>query len=183
VYFPHQTFVFDVSEIPISFLFPELPFSILFPIKNMKTVMVLVFTDCFRPFFIPTHNDTLVFLVCENPWYKKMTPEEVLEKFLSHEMMVRDSIYIKDLVQGNVSTNIPQYVSFKVTNEEETPSKVAQVEATDLNDEEMALVIKSFKQELKGRKNNNKPSGKHACFKYGKFGHFITNSLDNDNDD
>jgi hypothetical protein len=50
VYFPHQTFVSDVSEIPISFPFPELPFSILFPIKNMKTVMVLVFTDRFRPF-------------------------------------------------------------------------------------------------------------------------------------
>jgi hypothetical protein len=46
VYFPHRTFVSDVSEIPISFPFPELPF----PIKNMKTVMVLVFTDRFRPF-------------------------------------------------------------------------------------------------------------------------------------
>jgi hypothetical protein len=50
VYFPHRTFVSDVSEIPISFPFPELPFPISFPIKNMKTVMVLVFTDRFRPF-------------------------------------------------------------------------------------------------------------------------------------
>jgi hypothetical protein len=50
VYFPHRTSVSDVSEIPISFLFPELPFSILFRIKNIKTVMVLVFTDRFRPF-------------------------------------------------------------------------------------------------------------------------------------
>jgi hypothetical protein len=50
VYFPHRTFVSDVSEIPISFPFPELSFPILFPIKNMKTVMVLVFTDRFRPF-------------------------------------------------------------------------------------------------------------------------------------
>jgi hypothetical protein len=50
VYFPHRTFVSDVSEIPISFPFPELPFSILFSIKNMKTVMVLVFTDRFQPF-------------------------------------------------------------------------------------------------------------------------------------
>jgi hypothetical protein len=50
VYFPHQTFVSDVFKIPISFPFPELPFPILFPIKNMKTVMVLVFTDRFRPF-------------------------------------------------------------------------------------------------------------------------------------
>jgi hypothetical protein len=50
VYFRHRTFVSDVSEISISFPFPELPFSILFPIKNIKTVMVLVFTDRFRPF-------------------------------------------------------------------------------------------------------------------------------------
>jgi hypothetical protein len=40
----------DVSEIPISFPFPELPFSILFPIKNIKAVMVLVFTDRFHSF-------------------------------------------------------------------------------------------------------------------------------------
>jgi hypothetical protein len=53
VYFSHQTFVSDVSEIPISFPFPELPFSILFPIKNMKTVMVLVFTDHFHPYPAP----------------------------------------------------------------------------------------------------------------------------------
>ena len=58
VYFPHQTFVFDVSEIPISFPFPELPFSILFPIKNMKTVMVLVFTDRFLrlPVFVGNYR-------------------------------------------------------------------------------------------------------------------------------
>jgi hypothetical protein len=58
--FPHQTFVFDVSEIPISFPFPELPFSILFPIKNMKTVMVLVFTDRFRPFSSLTKGASLL---------------------------------------------------------------------------------------------------------------------------
>jgi hypothetical protein len=38
VYFPHQTSVSDVSEIPISFPFLELPFPILFPIKNIKMV-------------------------------------------------------------------------------------------------------------------------------------------------
>jgi hypothetical protein len=50
VYFPHQLSFPMFSEIPISFPFPELPFSILFPIKNMKTVMILVFTDRFRLF-------------------------------------------------------------------------------------------------------------------------------------
>jgi hypothetical protein len=56
VYFPHRTFVSDVSEILISFPFLELPFSILFPIKNMKTVMILVFTP-FSTVFVPTHGD------------------------------------------------------------------------------------------------------------------------------
>jgi hypothetical protein len=36
-----------------------------------------------------SRNATLVSLVRENPRYKKMTPEEVFGKFLSHEMMVR----------------------------------------------------------------------------------------------
>jgi hypothetical protein len=63
MYFSHQTFVFDVSEIPISFPFLELPFSILFPIKNMKTVMVLVFTDRFRPFSSLHTNDLFSFFL------------------------------------------------------------------------------------------------------------------------
>jgi hypothetical protein len=50
MYFSYRTFDSDVSEIPISFSFLKLPFSILFPIKNMKTVTILVFSDCFRPF-------------------------------------------------------------------------------------------------------------------------------------
>jgi hypothetical protein len=50
MYFPYRTFDFDVSEIPISFSFPKLPFPISFSIKNMETVTVLVFSDRFRPF-------------------------------------------------------------------------------------------------------------------------------------
>jgi hypothetical protein len=49
----------------------------------------------------------------------------------------------------------------KATNKKEAiPSKVAQVEAVGLNDEEMALVIRIFKQALKGQNNNGaKPRG------------------------
>jgi hypothetical protein len=54
-----------------------------------------------------SRNATVVSLVCENPRYKKMTPMEVFGKFLSHDMMVRDSKYIEDLVQGNISSNEP----------------------------------------------------------------------------
>jgi hypothetical protein len=59
-----------------------------------------------------SRNATLISLVRENPRYKKMTPKEVFGKLLSHEMMVRDSIY-KDLAQGNVSINEPHVISKK----------------------------------------------------------------------
>jgi hypothetical protein len=65
------------------------------------------------------------------------------------------------------------------------PSKVAQVEAAGLNEEEMALIIKRFKTALRGRKehpNKNKTKGKRSCFKCGKIGHFIANCPDNDSD-
>jgi hypothetical protein len=56
VYFPHWTFVSDVSEIPISFPFSELPFSILFPIKKYENGNGF---SVYRPFptvFIPTRQ-------------------------------------------------------------------------------------------------------------------------------
>jgi hypothetical protein len=62
---------------------------------------------------------------------------------------------------------------------------VAQVEAAELNEDEMALIIKRFKTALKGRKeypNKNKAKGKRSCFKCGKTGHFIAQCPDNDND-
>jgi hypothetical protein len=65
------------------------------------------------------------------------------------------------------------------------PSKVAQVEAAGLNEEEMALIIKRFKTALRGRKehpNKTKTKGKRSCFKCGKIGHFIANCPDNDSD-
>ena len=80
----------------------------------------------------------------------------------------------------------PQTVALKATNSRETlPSKAAQVEATGLNENEMALIIKRFKTTLKGRKehpNKSKTKGKRSCFKCGKIGHFIANCPDNDSD-
>ena len=50
---------------------------------------------------------------------------------------------------------MPQPIALKATrNKESLPSKVAQVEAAGLNDEEMALIIKRFKTALKGRKDS-----------------------------
>jgi hypothetical protein len=54
-----------------------------------------------------SHNASHVSLICENTMYKNMSPKEVHGKSLSHNMMVRNSKYIEDLAQGNVSSTKP----------------------------------------------------------------------------
>jgi hypothetical protein len=48
-----------------------------------------------------SHNATLVTLIHETLRYKMMSPEEVLVKFLSHDMLVKDSKHIEDLDLGS----------------------------------------------------------------------------------
>jgi hypothetical protein len=128
----------------------------------------------------------LVNLIRENPRYTKMTPEEILRKFVSGRMMVKEARYVDDALNGPLPVYEPQHVALKATSSREAlPSKVAQVEAVGLNEDEMALIIKRFKTALKGRKeypNKNKSRGKCSCFKCGKSGHFIAQCPDNDND-
>jgi hypothetical protein len=114
----------------------------------------------------------LVNLIRKNPRYTKMSSEEILGKFVSGRMMVKEARYIDDIVNGSLPLYEPQHVALKATTSTETlPNKVAQVEAARLNEEEVALVIKRFKTTLKGRKdypNKNKSRGKCSCFKCGK---------------
>jgi hypothetical protein len=128
----------------------------------------------------------LVNLIRENPRYTKMTPEEILRKFVSGRMMVKEARYVGDALNGPLPLHELQPVALKATSSKEVlPSKVAQVEAARLNEDEMALIIKRFRTALKGRKeypNKNKSRGKRSCFKCGKSSHFIAQCPDNDND-
>jgi hypothetical protein len=128
----------------------------------------------------------LVNLIRENPRYTKMTPEEILGKFVSWRMMVKEARYVDNVLNGPLPIHEPQPVALKATSSKEAlPSNVAQVEAAGLNEDEMALIIKRFKIALKGRKeypNKNKTRGKFSCFKCGKTDHFIAQCPNNDND-
>jgi hypothetical protein len=42
----------------------------------------------------------LVNLICENPRYTKMLPEEILVKFVSERMMVKEARYVNDIANG-----------------------------------------------------------------------------------
>jgi hypothetical protein len=105
-----------------------------------------------------------------------MSPEEVIGKFVSFELMIKDSKHIVNLEQGATSTPEVQPVAFKATEEkkeESTPSRLP-IDASKLDNKEMALIIKSFHQILKQRRGKDyKPRSKRVCYRCGKFGHFI----------
>jgi hypothetical protein len=126
----------------------------------------------------------LVNNIRENPRYTKMSPEEILGKFVSGRMMIKEARYVDEALNGPIHE--PQAIALKATSSKEAlPNKVAQVEAAGLNEEEMALNIKRFKTALKGRKEDpkrNKTKGKRSCFKCVMVGHFIANCPDNDSD-
>jgi hypothetical protein len=101
-------------------------------------------------------------------------------------MMVKEARYVDDALNGPLPPYEPQPVAPKASSSKEAlPSKVAQVEAVGLNEDEMSLIIKRFKTVLKGHKeypNKNKSKGKRSCFKCGKSGHFISQCPNNDDD-
>jgi hypothetical protein len=118
-----------------------------------------------------------------------MSPEEVIGKFVSFKLMVKDSKHIVNLEQGATSTPEVQPVAFKATEEkkeESTPSRLP-IDASKLDNEDMALIIKSFRQILKQRRGKDyKPRSKRVCYRCGKSGHFIAKcpyTSDSDRDD
>jgi hypothetical protein len=89
-----------------------------------------------------------------------MSPEEVIGKFVSFELMIKGS---KQIV----------FKAMEEKKEESTSSRLP-IDASKLDNEEMALIIKSFRQILKKRRGKDyKPCSKRVCYKCGKPGHFI----------
>jgi hypothetical protein len=119
-----------------------------------------------------------------------MSPKEVIGKFASFELMIKDSKHIVNLEQGATSTPEVQPVAFKVTKEkkeEPKPTSRLPIDASKLDNEEMALIIKSFRQILKQSKGKDyKPHSKRVCYRCGKSSHYIAKcpyTSDSDRDD
>jgi hypothetical protein len=122
-----------------------------------ETVKVILRSLVFR-------NPTQVQLIRGDPRYKLMSSKEVIGKFVSFELMIKCSKQIINLEQGNTSTTEVQPVAFKATEDkkEESTSSRLPIDTSKLNNEEMTLIIKSFRQILKqrrGRTTNPAPNG------------------------
>jgi hypothetical protein len=119
-----------------------------------------------------------------------MSPEEVIGKFVGFELMIKDFKHIVNSEQGATSTLEVQPVAFKATEEkkeEPTPTNRLSIDASKLDNNEMALIIKIFWQILKQRKGKDyKPRSKRVCYGCGKSGHYIAKcpyTSDSDRDD
>jgi hypothetical protein len=97
-------------------------------------------------------NPTQVQLIRGDPRYKLMSPGEVIGKFVSFELMIKGSKQI--IERGATSTLEVQPIAFKATEEkkEESTSSRLPIDASKLDNEEMALIIKIFRQILKQRR-------------------------------
>jgi hypothetical protein len=123
-------------------------------------------------------NPMQVQLIRGDPRYKLMSSEEVIGKFVSFELMIKGSKQIVE--QGGTSTPEVQPIAFKATEEKkkESTSSRLPIDASKLDNEEMTLIIKSFRQILKQRRGKDyKPRSKKVCYKCGKPGHFIAKCL------
>jgi hypothetical protein len=119
-------------------------------------------------------NPTQVQLIRGDPRYTLMSPEEVIGKFVSFELMIKGSKKI--IEQDGPSTPEAKQVAFKATEEkkEESTSSRLPIDASKLDNKEMALIIKSFRQILKQRRGKDyKSRSKKVCYKWGKPSHFI----------
>jgi hypothetical protein len=119
-------------------------------------------------------NPTQVQLIRGNPRYTLMSLEEVIGNFVSFELMIKGSKKI--IEHDDPSTPEAQPVAFKAMEEkkEESTSSRIPIDASKLDNEEMALIIKSFRQILKQRRGKDyKPRSKKVCYKCGKPSHFV----------
>ena len=101
-------------------------------------------------------NPTQVQLIRGDPRYKLMSPEEVIGKFVSFELMIKGSKQIVELEQGGTSTPEVQPITFKAMEEKkkESTSSRLPIDASKLDNEEMALSSKA------SAKSSNKGEGR-----------------------
>jgi hypothetical protein len=59
-------------------------------------------------------DTTMISLIQQDPTFKKMTLDDVLDKIINHEMLVEEAQHVKNLSKGIISSK-KQDIAFKAT--------------------------------------------------------------------
>lgn len=154
--------------------------------KYSRHEIVKLITRAFSP-----RNLTLVTMIRNLREYKRMTPDDVIGYIIQHESMEKQANYVKSIADAMAKHNTNE-VALKASKKGKSKQKVQESsseeddDSSDIDEEEMALFIKKFKKIMKKDRNNKdktRTRSKRACYKCGKYGHFIANCPKKDNDD
>jgi hypothetical protein len=145
-------------------------------------------------------NYNVVVLIHQDPTYKNMTSDAVLERIINHKMYIEEANHIKNLYKGVTRTK-KQEISFKASKKSKNKDVVVESSSeeeeeednSECDAEEMTLFMRKFKKYMnkkkfsKGdKKFNTKSTTKSICYNCDKHGHFIANcpfERRDDNDD
>jgi hypothetical protein len=145
-------------------------------------------------------NYNVVALIHQDPTYKNMTSDDVLERIINHKMYIEEANHIKNLYKGVTRTK-KQEISFKASKKSKNKDVVVESSSeeeeeednSECDAEEMTLFMRKFKKYMnkkkfsKGdKKFNTKSTTKSICYNCDKHGHFIANcpfERRDDNDD
>jgi hypothetical protein len=117
-------------------------------------------------------NDTMVIsLIQQDPTFKKMTPDDVLDKIINHEMLVEEAQHVNNLSKG-ITFSKKQDIAFKATKKSKSKKVVEESsseeeiddsddESTEYDPEEVTLFIRRFSK-LMGKKSSSKDTRKRS---------------------
>jgi hypothetical protein len=105
-------------------------------------------------------NYNMVALICQDPTYKRMTSDDMLERIINHEMYIEEANHIKNLYKG-VTTTKKQDISLKASNkskkkqimiESSSEEEEEEDEEKEYDEDEMTLFIKKFNKFISKRR-------------------------------
>jgi hypothetical protein len=108
-------------------------------------------------------NYSIMALICQNPAYKKMISDDVLERIMNHEMNIQEANNVKNLYK-DVSTSKKQDIALKANKRKkkkvliESPSKEEEENdeeedsEREYDEDEITLFIKKFNKFIKKRR-------------------------------
>jgi hypothetical protein len=145
-------------------------------------------TECLMRAYTPM-NYNVVALIFQDPSYKRMTSDDVLGRFINHEMYIKKANHIKNLYKG-VSTTKKQDIALKASNKSKKKQIVIESssegeedeEEKEYDEDEMTLFIKKFNKFISKRRpfkgdRKEKTRSKRVCYNCGKNRYFIAECL------